>query len=634
MGCGASKEQNTGAMSVAGVERLNMRRSTLAGGEIDCLMELEVVGGEEVPDMDIGGGADPFVVVTFGRHVYRTTTCKRSKNPNWEQLVYFFVTDLEKGFKLFLELYDEDKASKNDHISSADISITTLISSGESPIVLQLKTPDGKDGGKLFLKAKAHRKEDIERLYWSYVFEMFDSNRDGTLDKDELAVVLKVVGSHAANHLDKFFSALDKDGNMKVDATEFCNFMSSEEHVSTLPADMRSSSVMRDIVEQIQLTCKASDRALPEDLLEAKDENTVWVVALFLFQSGVGVFGDKMSKNPVQKLILSESHSMTAHGAAGIADKKHTEDKEGRNSGTTIFYQDRRTGRMEKEAIPAYVKLGMSVMYGAKPELAAGMLKRFTKQQSAKYDSPSSTADIQGFIDFHNISTDECLLELNEYKTFNEFFYRKLRQDARPIASADEGSAGVVVCPADARTLVFNSFEEAQTLWVKGRAFTVGNLVKNSSVLESLGEKPHVCVSRLAPQDYHRFHAVCAGKIISMTPIEGEYYTVNPVAVRSSVDVFTENARVVVEVETPCIGTMVYVAVGATLVGSINFTVKEGDTVAAGQDFGYFAFGGSTVITLFKKDSLAFDRDLVNNTMKPTETLTRMGESLATVKQS
>jgi phosphatidylserine decarboxylase len=75
------------------------------------------------------------------------------------------------------------------------------------------------------------------------------------------------------------------------------------------------------------------------------------------------------------------------------------------------------------------------------------------------------------------------------------------------------------------------------------------------------------------------------------------------------------------------------VAVGALLVGSIEFTVTEGDKVQKGQELGYFAYGGSTVIVLFPEDmGVEFDEDMSNWSKNGLETILQVGQGVATSK--
>jgi phosphatidylserine decarboxylase len=63
------------------------------------------------------------------------------------------------------------------------------------------------------------------------------------------------------------------------------------------------------------------------------------------------------------------------------------------------------------------------------------------------------------------------------------------------------------------------------------------------------------------------------------------------------------------------------------MVGSIVQTYK-GDAVVKGQEKGYFKFGGSSILLLFKKGTLKIDNDLLENTAKGLETQVKMGEKI------
>ena len=111
-------------------------------------------------------------------------------------------------------------------------------------------------------------------------------------------------------------------------------------------------------------------------------------------------------------------------------------------------------------------------------------------------------------------------------ETFNEFFYRKLKPDARPVEDPDDPYR--LVSGADCRLMVFETVSEATRLWIKGRDFSVGRLLGDTYRAEAdkyVGGA--LCIFRLAPQDYHRFHSPVDGIVGPMTDISGEYYTVN-----------------------------------------------------------------------------------------------------------
>ena len=108
------------------------------------------------------------------------------------------------------------------------------------------------------------------------------------------------------------------------------------------------------------------------------------------------------------------------------------------------------------------------------------------------------------------------------------------------------------------------------------------------------------------------------------------YYTVNPQAIneKGTLDVFCENRRSVMIVKRPSGSSVAIIAVGAMLVGSIRYNpgIKEGVEIRRGQCLGAFLYGGSTVITLYPKDQVKLDEDLVkNSTEQKCETFVKVG---------
>ncbi|KAI0771332.1 phosphatidylserine decarboxylase-domain-containing protein [Trametes elegans] len=310
--------------------------------------------------------------------------------------------------------------------------------------------------------------------------------------------------------------------------------------------------------------------------------------------------------------------------------------KLGANS-ANIIVQNRMTGQLEEEKMQVYVRLGIRLLYkGWKSRMegarARRLLKSLSIKQGIKYDAPESARDIPAFIAFHRLNVDEILEPLENFKTFNEFFYRKLKPDARPVENPEDPYR--LVSGADCRLMVFETVSEATRLWIKGREFSVGRLLGEAHRAEA--DKyagGALCIFRLAPQDYHRFHSPVDGTIGPMTDISGEYYTVNPQAIRTALDVYGENVRKIVPIDSPQFGRVMCVCIGAMMVGSIHTTVEEGQQVKRGQEFGYFAFGGSTIVVLFEKGAVEWDEDLLINSRACLETLVRVGMGIGRGKR-
>lgn len=184
----------------------------------------------------------------------------------------------------------------------------------------------------------------------------------------------------------------------------------------------------------------------------------------------------------------------------------------------------------------------------------------------------------------------EVLLPTDQFRNFNEFFYRALKPGARPCSAPDDPK--VITSPADCRSVVFNRLDDAQAIWVKGREFTVERLLGNSYPQDAKRYRNGALgIFRLAPQDYHRFHIPVDGILGEPKLIEGEYYTVNPMAIRSALDVYGENVRVIVPLDSVAHGRVMIICVGAMMVGSTVITRKPGEKVARAEELGYFKFG-------------------------------------------
>lgn len=215
----------------------------------------------------------------------------------------------------------------------------------------------------------------------------------------------------------------------------------------------------------------------------------------------------------------------------------------------------------------------------------------------------------------------EVLLPLNEFKNFNEFFYRALKPGARPCSAPD--NPRIIVSPADCRSVVFNRIDIATKVWIKGREFSIKRLLGDAypEDVHRYENGGALGIFRLAPQDYHRFHIPVDGVMRAPKTIAGEYYTVNPMAIRSALDVYGENVRVLVPIDSPEFGRVMVICVGAMMVGSTVITRNDGDEVKRAEELGYFKFGGSTIVLLFETGKMVFDDDLVDNSNGALETL-------------
>ena len=238
-------------------------------------------------------------------------------------------------------------------------------------------------------------------------------------------------------------------------------------------------------------------------------------------------------------------------------------------------------------------------------------------------DRTSSVKKIQPFIEAFDV--DMSIAEKQAFNSFNDFFTRKLKKDARPV----DTSENIVISPADGKILAYADISNSWFI-IKGYRFDVNSFLDNPKLAKKYRDGALVII-RLAPMDYHRFHFPVSGNISTNKKINGDYYSVNPFALRKKAEIFCLNKREYSIFRSPLFGDVVMCEVGATMVGSIIQTFK-GNVANKGEEKGYFKFGGSTVVLLFEKSKIHIDDDLLINTSKGYETSVKMGERIGEKK--
>jgi phosphatidylserine decarboxylase len=253
---------------------------------------------------------------------------------------------------------------------------------------------------------------------------------------------------------------------------------------------------------------------------------------------------------------------------------------------------DRRTNRLTYEQMPTYHKYGMRLLFSGPVQrelLHTSAIKVFFARETIRigkaFDEPKSRKHIPAFVKMYQIDLNELVdSNISDYATFNEFFYRKIKPEARPIA--DRHDPNIIVSAADCRLILFDNIDEATRIWIKGHHFSLQHLFDDEKLAEEFNGGS-IAVFRLAPVDYHRFHSPVHGKISDyMKKITGTYYTVNPIAIKENLDVLTRNQRTVITIENETFEKVAFVAIGALLVGSVNFTVEPHQSIDKGDELG------------------------------------------------
>lgn len=248
-----------------------------------------------------------------------------------------------------------------------------------------------------------------------------------------------------------------------------------------------------------------------------------------------------------------------------------------------------------------------------------------------------TTLMIEQFVKHYQVNTKEMMGKIKDYKTFNAFFSRPLIPSARPI----NYNADAVTYPVDGKISQFGKIEDKFLFQAKNHYYTTEVLLADAKEAAAFQNGNFITIY-LSPKDYHRVHIPFDGTLDKMIHVPGDLFSVNPFNAKHIPELFARNERVVCYFNTS-IGRMAVVFVGATIVRSIatawagtvapnkNKDISIYEYAARnlsfpkGSEIGKF-FMGSTVICLFEKDKIDFNKDMQSG--QPT----RMGMQMAKTK--
>ncbi|WP_045857393.1 archaetidylserine decarboxylase [Teredinibacter purpureus] len=247
---------------------------------------------------------------------------------------------------------------------------------------------------------------------------------------------------------------------------------------------------------------------------------------------------------------------------------------------------------------------------------------------------------IQRFAANFDVNMAEAAQEsLLEYKSFNAFFCRALKPEARPL----EEEENALLCPADGAISQAGTINGNTIFQAKGKSFSTTALLGGDETLAKKFENGQYCTVYLSPKDYHRVHMPISGTLTDMIHVPGALFSVNPTTVNNVDNLFARNERVVSIFETD-VGPVAVVLVGAMIVASIE-TVWAGEiaprgnkvtrqqygehppiSLTRGSEMGRFKLGSTAVLLMPENSTNWLER------MTPGRTV-KMGEPLATIKK-
>ena len=227
-----------------------------------------------------------------------------------------------------------------------------------------------------------------------------------------------------------------------------------------------------------------------------------------------------------------------------------------------------------------------------------------------------STFFIPGFIKRHKINMTDY--EKRKYKSFDDFFTRKVKKDARPYSENIDDLMAI----ADAKVSAF-FIESDLSLRIKDSVYSLEALLQNHLPTKYIGG--NCVVFRLGSDDCHRYSFFDNGELISTKKIDGFLHSVNPVAYERY-KVFLENQREVSLLLTEHYGPVIQVEVGSLNVGKIHNRNKR--FFKKGEEKGYFSYGGSTIILIFEKGIVDIDDNIERFTDTDIEVEVNLGETI------
>ncbi|KAK6504634.1 hypothetical protein TWF481_006573 [Arthrobotrys musiformis] len=301
---------------------------------------------------------------------------------------------------------------------------------------------------------------------------------------------------------------------------------------------------------------------------------------------------------------------------------------------------DRKTRKLKREQQPILQKLKLIALFSPliewvdRTKIMGLCLRDNSTKEGKRERTPRSKIGIRPFIEFYHINMEEFTpSDIKEYNTFEDFLTREHARGSRPIFEEDDDSRAVV--PSDCRVVVYPSVHPAQKFWIGGQYFSITNLLGDPSVTKSFGDVP-IASFHLGPQDCHRYHSPVTGTVRWYKQFSGDYYNLDPWGLRSRVDVLTSNARCAVRLETEKYGDVMFVAIGASEVGAVNFyeeATEIGQKIHKGQEIGKFEFGGSSILVLFQRGRIVFDEDLLDLSNERIMVDVQVGMSLGRLQE-
>jgi len=235
-------------------------------------------------------------------------------------------------------------------------------------------------------------------------------------------------------------------------------------------------------------------------------------------------------------------------------------------------------------------------------------IREFILSMGRYMDSTESAKGIESFLKDRKNKIEEYFAPPGGWLTYNLFLARQVKPGKRPVDNRCDDD--IIVSPTDSVYLGKWHMNDDATITVKGDTYNINDLLAGSRYQRRFkgGLFTHLYLS---VNDYHRYHMPVRGKVVEVKNIPGRTWVnmVEKLTGKEAVDDIGfqfNQTRGYIIVKTKNIGFVAVVPVGMGFVSSVTITVEEGTTLAKGDEFGFFAYGGSDIIMLFEPDAIKF----------------------------
>ena len=249
------------------------------------------------------------------------------------------------------------------------------------------------------------------------------------------------------------------------------------------------------------------------------------------------------------------------------------------------------------------------------------VFKKILDEYGTYLNSPASLSVLNDSPDGWKSKAAMAKLGMNQYqydpndaywgfKSWNDFFTRKLKPGMRSIAQPDNNK--VIVSAADSCVYsIQRTVQRSDCFWLKSQPYSLNDMLNNDNTVVDQFVGGDVYQAFLSATKYHRWHSPVSGTIKKAYIKQGSYYSaaeswgMDPASPNDSQGYIAHvatRAIIYIEADDPKIGLMVMMPIGMAEVSSCVLLdqIKEGYRVQKGEELGYFQYGGSTHCLIFR----------------------------------